>query len=282
MSKRLASLLCAGLLLTLGADGPKTDKNVDTSADPGSFKLVMEYHELQSLVAKGELVVHEGRIYQFLDKSDEVIVVDPARKNIRILDLDRQFQTAVSFAEIEKALAAYRKEIEESIAVDEKSASRADRIEAEMERNLIDPRFVSKYDAKTHEVSLDNPNIQVKALGVPESDPRRLALINDAIVVNVKLRTVRDEGTARPPFAMLDTVDALVAGKNLRPAEMTFVFRLASKPKKYRWVYRLVPSLTDRERAAISRIDGLFGRTKRLSFETYERGYVSGSRTLKK
>jgi hypothetical protein len=52
---------------------------------------------------------------------------------------------------------------------------------------------------------------------------------------------------------------------------MTFMYRLAGPPEKHRWVYELIPSLPDRERAALDKVDTLIVSTPRTAFDRYER-----------
>ena len=52
-----------------------------------------------------------------------------------------------------------------------------------------------------------------------------------------------------------DTRLASIAGRGLRPAETTYLFRLAGPPEKYRWSFRLVPEVSDKERQALDLID---------------------------
>ena len=64
---------------------------------------------------------------------------------------------------------------------------------------------------------------------------------------------------------------ALSDARKLRPSELTFVFRLAGRPERYRWAYEVVPSLTPREREALARIDILLSRAASYPLDRYER-----------
>ena len=235
------------------------------------FKLSVVYTGAdQGPVVSGELLFGRGLVYEIYEGSDEVAVIDRARKILRLLDLKRQVQATLTFDDLERGIAKLRAESQATIAKGEKSAERADRIEAEIERDLLDPRFKATEAGDGRRVSLVNASVKVEAAGVPEPDSDRRALVGEALIVGTKLRGVRDPETI-PPFAQLDTLSALVDVRKLRPADLTFVFRLSGRPERYRWTYEIVPILTAREREALARIDVLLSRAASYPLDRYER-----------
>ena len=158
----------------------------------------------------------------------------------------------------------------EFIASSERKDTRAGRIAAEMKRNLRDPHFASTYDEPSRTLKLANPNVQIDAVGEPEPDRARLAVLAETLTLVTKLRALREAGEFSP-FPQLDAFSALMDGRKLRPTEMTFLFRLAGPPEKHRWAYSLVQTITDRERAALVKIDDSLLTTRRIDFERYER-----------
>ncbi len=254
------------------ADGPSKPVAPQTAPAAGAeYKVVFGYYELKKEpIAAGELVAGRGKLYQFLEGSAEVIVIDPARRSITILDLRRQAMAVVGFAEVEEGVAAIRKEMRESIAELEKKGTRADRVAADIERDQLETRFRATYDEPEHRLRLANACIQVESVGEPEPDEARLVGLGKALVLLTELRAIR-AADSLAPFAKVEAIEAMVAGRKLRPTEMTFVFRLAGPPKKYRWTYKLTPTITDREREALARIDDLLGRTRRLDLDRYDR-----------
>ena len=67
----------------------------------------------------------------------------------------------------------------------------------------------------------------------------------------------------------LDAIAALAGDRKLRPTELSFLYRLAGPPMRLRRTYRLVPSLTDREREAIDRIEQLREVAPVVRYERY-------------
>ena len=104
----------------------------------------------------------------------------------------------------------------------------------------------------------------------PTPIPRRLALIVTALDALIKLTAVRDPETI-PPFIRLDTVHSLIVGHQLRPTELAFTYRLAGPPRKHRWTYRLVDTLTPRELEALNRIARLRATIPFIPFDRYDR-----------
>ena len=72
-----------------------------------------------------------------------------------------------------------------------------------------------------------------------------------------------------------------VLGHHLRPAELSFVYRLAGPPRKHGWTFRLLETLTARETEALKRVITLRERTPYVPFERYEQ-HTSESKTKAK
>jgi len=243
------------------ADGP-----------PADFKLVIHVFGVgKSPLASADLVVRKGVAYQFMtEAADEVMIIDPAQGRMMLLDLGRKVQTEVTAVGLDNALARLHRRLTATVAAREKTGKRADRVEASMTRDLIDPKFTERFDPATNRLRLTNGSVEVDAVGEPEPDPARLIAIVNALAAVAKHDTLR-EPEALPPFARLAAFRALAAQRGLRPTEITLLFRLAGPPKKQRWTYRLVTSLTDREREAISRVDRLRETAAFVGHDAYER-----------
>jgi hypothetical protein len=125
---------------------------------------------------------------------------------------------------------------------------------------------------------LTNPTVTVDATGEPEPDQGRLTLIDAALTAHIRLASVRDP-QAIPPFIRLDALHALTASHHLRPTELSFLYRLAGPPRRHRWTYRLIDTLTERELEAIKRVIRLRERTSYVPFNRYEQRSTEGKAT---
>jgi len=241
-------------------------------AAPADFKLVVTGFEVgDAPTEKAELFGHGGRIYQFRSESSEVVIVDPPVQRVDLLDIDvnHRVQTSLPIRRLDDELEKRRKETVSLIKSLEKDDDRANRISAQMHRDLLEPKLTGSFDASGHRLRLSGGVSEVEATGEPDSDDLRLALIADVMPALVKLDAMRD-GASIPPFARLETLSDLIGKHNLRPTELTFLYRLGGPPRKNRWTYRLVTSLTDREREALARVEYLRLKAPKLRFETYE------------
>ena len=72
---------------------------------------------------------------------------------------------------------------------------------------------------------------------------------------------------------------ALIIDHHLRPAELAYTYRLAGPPRKHRWTYRLVDTLTSRELEALNRVARLRAAPKFIPFDRYERTTESNAKT---
>lgn len=264
---------CCVLCLVLGiarvwaADPPASPARLPLA----DFKLVVTLYGVgQERFGTSELVVRHGRVFQFnSDAKSEVIIHDPTTERVELLDLDRMLQTELTWKALEAAENRLRKSLLAAIEKREREGGRANLVAAGMSRDLVEPRFRSNFDPKTNHLRLTNPTVEVDAVGEPEDDPVRRAFIANILSLAIKLDAKRNPAQV-PPFTRLEALRALSADHKLRPAETSYLFRLAGPPKKLRWTYRLVPALTDRELEALARINRLREKAPRVRFERYE------------
>src|SRR5438309_1861507 len=94
--------ILVGLAL-LATPAPAQVARPDVDAD---FKiLVAAYGLAREPVYTEEMVAISGRVYQFLSNSHEVVVIEPKRSRVDLLDLDRKVQSEVTFGQLEEGLA---------------------------------------------------------------------------------------------------------------------------------------------------------------------------------
>jgi hypothetical protein len=268
--------LILGMGVARGADAP-----TGAGPAPPDFKIVVAMYGVRKHpIATAELVARHGRVFQFnSDAPAEVIIHDPSTERIELLDLDRMVQTELSWKVLDAARDRLREAIASAIEKREQEGGRANRVTAAMDRDLIDPHFDTSFDVKANHLRLTNPSVEVDAFGEPESDPARLALMVSVLTSAIKLDATRDPKQIAL-FTRLEALRALTADRHLRPTEMSFLYRLAGPPRKLRWTYRLVPSLTERELEALSRINRLREKATRVRYERYQHPKEGGQSDL--
>ena len=198
------------------------------------------------------------------------MIINPADRRVELLDLERRVQAEISFTKLDEKQTTLHRAIADAIRKQEDAGGRSNRLSAEMSRALNDPALTQTFDPATSHLQLTNSAVTVDATGATEPDTRRLTLIVTALDALIKLTAVRDPESI-PPFIRLDTVHALIADHHLRPTELAFTYRLAGPPRKHRWTYRLVDTLTSRELEALNRVARLRTNTPFIPFERYER-----------
>jgi hypothetical protein len=263
MRPALVLVLASALAAFVGADEA-------VPPAPLEFKWTVEFYGVQKEPARrAELVARKGRAYWLLSDTNEVIVYEPDAGQVELVDLERMERTDVSLKKLDDALARWRNA---KLAATDRlrdAGGRANALSAAMGRDLIDPQFMASFDAAQSRLTLTNASVTVEALGEPEPDAARRAFTAEALAAMLKLDTIR-EPKALPPFAALDALRRLTREHALRPFEITFVYRLNGPPRKERWLYKLQLVLSEREGAAIAKIDAARGRAKSLRFDRYE------------
>jgi hypothetical protein len=244
--------------------------------EPSDFKIKLAIFEAgDTPLETSELVAHQGRVYQFRADSTELVIVRPASSRIDLVDIDanHRAQTSVTFRKINDELEKLRAAIAAAIAKREKAGGRANRLKAEMTRDLIEPRLAATFDTAANRLTLKGGSAEVTATGDLDPDLDRLALLGAVLPALVKLESMR-EPESIPPYTELETLSILIGEKRLRPTEVSILFRLAGPPRKARWTYQLVPTLTAREREAVARVDQLCKTAPSLSYNEYEKQHA--------
>jgi hypothetical protein len=247
---------------------------------PADFKLAIAFYGLRKEpITTSELIVHGGTAYHFACESPaEIVIINPNDRRVELLDLERRVQAEISFVKLDEKQTTLHRAIAGAIRKQEEAGGRSNRLSAEMSRALNDPDLTETFDPASSRLVLTNPAVTAEATGAPDPDMSRLALIVTALDALIKLTAVRDPETI-PPFIRLDTVHALIVGHQLRPTELAFTYRLAGPPRKHRWTYRLVDTLTTRELEALNRVGRIRSNTKFIPFDRYERTAESKAKT---
>ncbi len=241
----------------------------DPPGPPADFKIQVASFRLDPEPASTEeIIVRGGRAYVFPSDSREVLIVDPSEKCIELLDVGRRVQCELSDRSLDAALTKIRAKLRDAVEGLEKAGGRANLVEAKMTRDLFETKLAVAEGPGSGRVRLTNPAVEVEARGEPEADAQRLAMVAATLNGIARLGAFRSPDDL-PPFVELEAIAALSGERRLRPTELTYLYRLAGPPRKFRRTYRLVPSLTGREVEAISRVDRLRESAPVLRYERY-------------
>jgi hypothetical protein len=236
---------------------------------PADFKLkVAEFGLGREPVSTAEIVFRDGRAYVFPSDSKEVLIVEPKQRRIDLVDVGRRVQSEVSFAALEESLEKLRVALRRAAEEREKVGGRGNVLEAKMTRDLFETALTIVPGPDPGKLRLTNPAVEVEAMGDPDTDEARLAIIAEVLNSIARLGAYRTPNDL-PPFAELAAIASLTGERRLRPTEISYLYRLAGPPKKFRRTYRFVPTLTDREGEAISRVTRLQESVPNLRYPRY-------------
>jgi hypothetical protein len=251
-----------GFLTIARADGPSTPIPADFKMQIASFGAAKEP------VYTEEVVFRSGRIYVFPSNSKEVTIIEPGRSLVEILDVGRKVQTEIPFQKLDDGMVKIKASLRAASENLEKQGGRGKILESKMTRDLFETKLEITHDPKTNHIRLKNPTVEVDADGEPEVDAPRLAMVTSALVNVARLGAYRTPNDL-PPFIELESIAALTGERKLRPTSITYLYRLAGPPQKMRRTYKLIPTLTDREVEAISRVDRLREVAPSLRYDQY-------------
>jgi hypothetical protein len=257
------SIICLALL---GIDEPARPRATETK----DFKLEIRFFGPQKgALASADLIVRNGIAYEFASElPDEVIIIEPTRSRIVLLDLERRLQTEIGAKQLDASLGKLYSATLAAIERREKSGTRADKVAAAMSRDLIDPRFKTQPDPDPHRLILSNPSVEIRTESVDEPDLYRLQMIMNSLAALNKLSAVR-EPDAIPPFTRIAALRAVSDTGKQRPIEMSCLYRLAGPPRRLRWTYKLA-EVTERESNALKTLDALRLKLKYVTLEEYD------------
>lgn len=273
MTSNVWRIVLVSTALTSTTRGADQATGLTPGLDPSAagFKLKIDLFGVRkSPVARAELVVRDGRTYQFINEfPEEVTIIEPGQTKVQLLHLRRKVRTAVSVPQLDAVLGRRRERASAKIDEQTRSGGKADRVSAAMTRDLFEPQFQTTYVAATRRLSLTNPTVEIEAVGEPEPDDARRKTIHKCLATLAKLDAVR-EPSVQPPFARLYAFATISDGYRLRPTEVTVLYRLAGSLTRWRWTYELVPALTDREREALDRVNTMWSAAPLVPFSRYE------------
>ncbi len=272
MPASIACLLLAALPLADDPPKPASPPAAPAQAPAApSFRLTVQQYEAERQpVARGEIIASRGRVYYLETGSKEVIVLDPAGSTVRFLDLKLGVASELSYKDLEAGLASNREDQRKVIDAHARGKSRAERVDAEIRKDQVDPRFQPTFDGASNTLRMANPSVQIEARGEPDDDPARLAAIVGAVTTLAKVRAYREPDDLRH-LVQLEAITALLGGRKLHPAEFTYLFRLAGPPEKYRQTYQLLPEVTLEDREGLNMLEARLGQLRRVPFERYNR-----------
>ncbi len=154
----IAFRICACLLVINGL----------SYATAQGYRVEGQIYRIQQTPANGRTVetrlsasvtlFHKGRVYDYVESADEVIIFEPTARRFTILNTARELATNADFDEIRHLVASRRKESERYLhELIQSSSSNADKVARSLEFQLA-PSFDTKFDSASGRLILSSPS----------------------------------------------------------------------------------------------------------------------------
>lgn len=277
---RLLSLLVLTSLLAGADDPPKAVAPPAASTAPAqAASATPEFKFVWAATGVGDdpmsvyqMLTSHGKVYEFRDSpKQEVIVYDMSQKVIHLIDLKLKAKARITYAELDQRLATLKRESIESAEELEKKKDRADRVAGALKRIVVEPNLREAVDEDGHRLRLTNSSIEIEARGEHDDNPARFEILKEYLTEAVKLRTIRLPDDLRQ-FTEIETLALVLEKQKLRPTEISFLFRLAGRPRKLRAIYRLEPEIPEKERQNLAAVDAILNSPKAtMTLDRFER-----------
>ena len=110
------------------------------------------------VVSSSLTLIHNGRIYDYVDSADEVVIYDPVDRKFTVLNTGRGLVTRPTFDEIRHLLDSLRPKTEDYIAEQKSSGNPEARRIAESLQFQLDPQFKPSFDPMKGLLVLSSPS----------------------------------------------------------------------------------------------------------------------------
>jgi hypothetical protein len=124
----------------------------------------------ETVVSTSLSLFHNGRVYDYVDSADQVVILDPGQNKFTVLNTAKNLSTTLSFEEMrrlqETRIPAVEKYIEDIVQRDQKSGIQA----AEALRFQLRPHFERAFDSGTGRLTLSSASFTYRVETRPWSD----------------------------------------------------------------------------------------------------------------
>ncbi len=117
----------------------------------------------EQIVSSSLSLFHNGRVYDYIDAADEVVIFNPLEKKFTVLNVARELSTVVSFEEIRHLLDSRVPAVEQYIQDLNRQQNPNAKNVADSLRFQLKPEFRSDFDASTETLTLTSPSWTYRA-----------------------------------------------------------------------------------------------------------------------
>lgn len=231
------------------------------------------------MISSSLSLCHNGRVYDYVDAADEVVIFDPVERHFSILNSARGLSTRLTFDEIRHLMDSRQPKaqqyIDELMASGKQSASQI----AESIRFQLNPRFSQTFDPMRGTLVLSSQSFTYRVETRKWSDSEQAARYLTYADWTAKLNYILHPGSLfpEPRIAMNEALRKL---KDRMPVSVELDLR-PNEPLRLRAEHQLTQKLSDDDHQRIARWEETLssGAAKSVAFRNYQQAVlVSKSR----
>lgn len=222
------------------------------------------------IVSSSLSLVHNGRVYDYVDSADEVIIFDVVEKRFTILNESRGMSTRITFDEIRHLMdsrqprtSEYLKEL--SATPDPEAKKIADSI-----RFQLNPKFSQTFDPMKGMLVMSSPSFTYRVETRKWNDPMQVEKYLTYADWTAQLNSILHPGSLFPePRMALNK--ALRELKDRMPISVE-LDRRPAEPMRLRAEHQLTQKVTSDDHQRIARWEDILssGSVKDVSFRAYQ------------
>ena len=226
------------------------------------------------VVSNSLSLFHNGRVYDFVDAADEVVILDPVERRFTILNTSRELTTTLSFDEIGHMLETRQPKTEQYI----RELVRSNRPEAkkivESIRFQLKPEFSETFDPMKGTLVLTSRSLTYRVETRKWNDPQQVEKYLACTDWTAKLNFIMHPSNMFPePRIALNA--ALRKCRDRMPISVELDLR-PDDSVRLRAEHQLTQNLTDDDHSRIARWDEALNSKdiRRVSFRSYQQAML--------
>lgn len=224
----------------------------------------------EAIVSSSLSLFHNGRVYDYVDSADEVVIFDPQARKFTVLNSARELTTSLSFEEIRHLLESRVPTVEQYIQdLKQQKNPASERIAASL-RFQLRPEFRRDFDAAAGVLRLSASSWTYRVTTREWSDPDQVEKYLTYADWTTRLNHIMHPRSLFPE-PRLELNAALREHGNRMPV-MVELDLSPNEPLRLRAEHRFTQNLDDNDRSRITRWEQMLNNPalQQLSFRNYQ------------
>ncbi len=231
----------------------------------------------RTLLSSSLSLFHNGRVYDYVESADEVVIYEPTARRFTVLNPARSLATTVDFDEIGHLLDSREPKVQQYITeLRQSQTSNADQVIRQL-RFQLNPEFETKFDPREQSLMLVAPSWKYHVSVRPWNDEDQRQRYLTYCDWTARLNSILHPASKFPEPRMALNAK-LRELENLMPVAVELDLR-PDDSRILRAEHRFRQNLDDVDRSLILRWDTAAGsnRLKTLSFRRYQEAVLASN-----